>query len=135
MEAFTLQATDDTPKIVLDKLNKEFIISDRSLPENAFDFYKPVYEWLEKYIIDPLEETEFHVQLDYFNTASAKQLSKIFSLLENIKSSLFVKWHYYTDDQDMLESGQRFARLTGINFDLIEETPEDDSDDFKIIYD
>jgi hypothetical protein len=34
----------------------------------------------------------------------------------------------------MLESGKRFARLTGINFELIEEVPEDDSDDFKIIY-
>ncbi|PLX20131.1 MAG: nuclear pore complex subunit [Salinivirgaceae bacterium] len=112
MESLILNATEDTPKIVLNKKDKEFLIAERSLPENAFDFYKPVYEWLEKYVLDPLEETEFHVNLDYFNTASAKQLGKIFNLLENIKSSLFVKWHYASDDQDMLESGQRYARLT-----------------------
>lgn len=135
MEALILKETEDTPKIVLDKQNKQFLIAERSLPENAFVFYKPIYEWLEEYILDPLEETEFHIRLDYFNTASAKQLGKILNLLENIKSSLFVKWHYYSDDHDMLDSGRRYARLTGINFDLVEEIPEDDSEDFKIIYD
>jgi hypothetical protein len=135
MESLILQATEDTPKIVFNKQNNEFLIAERSLPENAYDFYKPIYDWLEQYILDPLDETELHVKLDYFNTASAKQLGKIFNLLENIKSSLFIKWHYFADDHDMLDSGKRYARLTGINFDLVEEIPEDDNEDFKIIYD
>lgn len=135
MEPLIRKATEDTPEIILDKNNKTFRIADRSLPENAFDFYKPIYEWLENYITDPLESTEFHIHLDYFNTASAKQLGKILNLLETIKYSLKVKWHYYSDDADMLESGKRFARLTGIDFDLVKEEPEEDSDVFKIIYD
>lgn len=135
MEPLIRKATEDTPEIILDKDKNTFSISERSLPENAFDFYKPVYEWLEQYITQPTEQTELHIKLDYFNTASAKQLGKIFNLLETIKYSLKVIWHYYSDDADMLESGKRFARLTGINFELVEEEPEEDSDDFKIIYD
>lgn len=134
MEALQYQSTEDTPLIVLNSENNDFKIAERSLPENAFEFYKPVYEWLEKYVMNPNKYTELHIQLDYFNTASAKQIGKILNLLEQIKSSLIVKWHYYSDDMDMLESGKRYARLTGITFDLIEEELED-SEDFKIIYD
>lgn len=134
MEALNYQPTEDTPQIILDSEKNEFRIAERSLPENAFEFYKPIYEWFERYVMQPNKYTELHIQLDYFNTASAKQISKILNLLEQIKSSLIVKWHYYSDDIDMLESGKRYSRLTGITFDLIEEEPEE-NDDFKIIYD
>lgn len=133
MEALKYNATEDTPKITLDSENGIFKIEERSLPENAFEFYKPIYEWFEKYITKPNTHTELHIKLDYFNTASAKQLSKILTLLEQIRSSLIIKWHYYSDDIDMLDSGRRYARLTGISFDLIEDEIED-NDDFKIIY-
>jgi len=134
MEALKYNPTEDTPQIILDSERNEFRIAERSLPENAFEFYRPIYAWFENYVMQPNKYTELHIQLDYFNTASAKQISKILSLLEQIKSSLVVKWHYYSDDIDMLESGKRYSRLTGITFDLIEEEPED-NDDFKIIYD
>ena len=134
MESLKYNPTEDTPQIILDSERNEFRIAERSLPENAFEFYRPIYPWFENYVMQPNKYTELHIQLDYFNTASAKQISKILSLLEQIKSSLVVKWHYYSDDIDMLESGKRYSRLTGITFDLIEEEPED-NDDFKIIYD
>jgi hypothetical protein len=127
-------ATDDTPEVTLDAENNTFRIAERSLPENAFEFYKPIYEWFEKYVQSPNRYTELHFHLDYFNTASAKQISKLLTLLEQIKSSLIVKWHYYSDDIDMEETGARYARLTGISFALIEEETEDD-DELKIIYD
>src|SRR6056297_1773913 len=135
MDPIILAPTEDTPEVVLDFGKKTFRIANRSLPENAFDFYKPIYEWLEKEIFNIDYKIEFHFQLDYFNTASAKQIGKIFNLLEQIKSKLLVVWHYYSDDLDMYESGKRFARLTGIAFDFIEEEPpEKDEEEFKIIY-
>ncbi len=135
MEPLLLEPTEDTPEVILDSEKNTYRIANRSLPENAFDFYKPIYEWLEKEVFTVEANIEFHFQLDYFNTASAKQIGKIFNLLEQVKNKLVVVWHYYSDDLDMYESGKRFARLTGIAFDFIEEEPEqDEDDDFKIIY-
>ncbi|MFO7863520.1 MAG: DUF1987 domain-containing protein [Salinivirgaceae bacterium] len=134
MEPIKYSATEDTPEVILDAENNTFRIAERSLPENAFEFYKPIYEWFEKYVESPNRHTELHFQLDYFNTATAKQISKLLTLLEQIKSSLIVKWHYFSDDTDMEENGARYARLTGISFDLIEEEAEED-DELNIIYD
>lgn len=135
MELLTRKPTEDTPEVVLDAEEKIFRIAERSLPENAFEFYRPVYEWFENFMGQNPEKFELHIQLDYFNTASAKQLGKIFTLLESLKNIITVKWHYYDDDIDMYESGLRFSRLTDIEFEFIEEEPKDSSDeDFKIIY-
>lgn len=135
MRPLKLSATDDTPKVVLDKNEGEFMISGRSLPENAYSFYKPIYDWLEQYSVEPLSECELHFNLDYFNTASAKQLSKIFTLLEIVKDNVVVVWHYYSDDLDMENTGKRYDRLTKLTFNFVEETPNEIDDDFKIIFD
>ena len=72
MEIINLEGTEDTPKIILDKTNKIFEISGRSLPEDSAEFYQPVLEWLAEYAKDPLPETTFDFKLEYFNTASSK---------------------------------------------------------------
>lgn len=131
-----LSATDDTPKVVLSTQENEFLISGRSLPENAYSFYKPIYDWLEQYSVEPLSECELHFSLDYFNTASAKQLSKIFSLLEIIKDNITIVWHYFNDDIDMENTGKRYERLTKLTFNFVEEISNNNEDDgFKIIFD
>ena len=49
MEIINLEGTEDTPKIILDKTNKIFEISGRSLPEDSAEFYQPVLDWLGEY--------------------------------------------------------------------------------------
>ena len=42
METLKIAATEDTPNVVFDYENGEFIISGRSLPEDVTTFYQPV---------------------------------------------------------------------------------------------
>src|SRR3989339_514623 len=116
MEALLIEATEDSPKIALDAANNLFQISGRSLPENAIGFYQPVFDWLQNYLQSPNTESVFEFQLEYFNTASAKQIAKILLFLEklSIKSDVIVKWYYKQDDVDMLASGQRYAKLINV---------------------
>ncbi len=122
LEALIIESKEDTPKVVLDSINKVFQISERSLPENAIGFYEPVLEWLNQYATDPVEITIFNFSLEYFNTASAKQIAKILLILENIakKQRVAINWYYKKEDSDMLSSGTRFSKLIDLNFSFIE---------------
>ncbi|MBL7917379.1 MAG: DUF1987 domain-containing protein [Bacteroidia bacterium] len=116
-----ITATEDTPEVVFNNKSGSFLISGRSLPEDAFLFYNNIIEWLVEYSKTPNSTTNFQFNLEYFNTASAKQIFKIASLLCELskKSEVNVKWHYDEGDKDMQASGSRFSKLCGINFDLV----------------
>ena len=118
MEIINLEGTEDTPKIILDKENKIFEISGRSLPEDSADFYKPILEWLKEYSEDPLPETVFDFKLEYFNTASSKLILDILTELEEINNTK-IKWYFYEDDEDMEEAGDEFSELVELDFELI----------------
>jgi len=51
MEKLIIEATVNSPRIVLDPEEKKFEFSGESRPENVRNFYLPVLEWLEKYDI------------------------------------------------------------------------------------
>lgn len=122
MEPLIIEKTEDTPGIVLNPETNTFEITERSLPENAIDFYQPVFDWLKDYMYNPNDETIFHLKLEYYNTATAKQIAKILMLLEKLstKSKVVIKWHYDSDDIDMYSSGSRFSKLINLNFEFIE---------------
>jgi len=122
MESLIIENTGDTPKIVLDPANNVFELSYRSLPENANGFYEPVFQWFDEYTKNPDDEMIFKFNLEYFNTASAKQIAKILLLLEKLSQQIKVKiiWNYKKDDTDMLSSGKRYSKLLKVDFELIE---------------
>jgi hypothetical protein len=122
METIKINSTEDTPKVILDADNEIFEISGMSMPEDVNMFYEPVLNWLEEYMKNPNKETEFIFKLTYFNTASSKLILDILYKLEEIFEngySVRVSWYYAEDDEDMKESGEEYAELVEIPFDLI----------------
>ena len=122
MDALILAATDDTPGIIFDPQSDNFEINHRSLPENAIDFYNPIFEWINNYFSSTPGKFALNVKLEYFNTASAKQIAKLLLLLEkfNARTKVIVNWYYKPEDKDMLASGIRFSKLIPIEFNFIE---------------
>lgn len=121
-EPLIIEKTEDTPGIYFHPQEEKFIISDRSWPENALKFYKPIFQWVENYFKSPNEQTIFEFRLEYFNTASAKQIAKLLLLLEKYskKTDITIRWHYDKEDIDMLTSGSRYAKLLNIKYEFIE---------------
>lgn len=117
MEIINIEGTEDTPKIILDKTNKIFEISGRSLPEDSAEFYQPVLDWLSEYAKDTLPETIFDFKLEYFNTASSKLILDVLTVLEDIENTI-VHWYFYEDDEDMEEAGEEFSELVDVKFEL-----------------
>ncbi len=120
MEKLILNPTEDTPKVVFDFENGIYRISGRSLPENAVAFYLPLIDWLKEFGNSSQTSMVFHFKLDYFNTASAKQITKLLLILQEIAESknVLIKWHYYSEDYDIKSSGARFAKLIKAKIEL-----------------
>ena len=123
MNPIIISATEDTPGIRLDAANDIFELSGRSLPEDVVKFYKPILDWLEEYAQSPNENTVFNFKLSYFNTASSKIILDILMKLEGIHNdggNISIKWHYPSDDEDMMEAGEEYADIVDIPIELVE---------------
>ncbi|GAA5031062.1 hypothetical protein GCM10011506_21480 [Marivirga lumbricoides] len=123
MEAYYLEATPKTPKLDFNPEANNFVISGRSIPENSIEFYKPLLDWLEKYINNPKKSINFEVKLEYFNTSSSKCLVEIFRKFEKIHQAgheLTIEWYYDEEDEDMQESGEDFKDIIKVPFRMIQ---------------
>lgn len=122
MEALILQATDDTPEIIFDPEQESFKVSKISVPEDAYEFYLPIIQWLKEYGTNPLEETIVDFDLEYVNSASAKQIIQVLLALEDIskENKVLIRWYYEAIDEDMELLGKRFKNLADIDFEFIE---------------
>lgn len=122
MEKLHINATEDTPEIVLDNQNNKYIFNGRSLPEDVVSFYEPVMEWLDKFEQNPSEGAEFEFKLEYFNTASSKLILDILLKMDEIYQNgtkMKVKWYYMELDIDLQEAGEEYSELIEIPFDII----------------
>ncbi|MFN8255161.1 MAG: SiaB family protein kinase [Bacteroidales bacterium] len=122
MNALIVDDTKETPRIHFDPGNNIFEISSRSLPEDADEFYLPVLRWLESYAEKPNPKTIFTFKLDYYNTASARYITRIVKLLDDISKNNEVKvyWYYREIDEDMQAMGEEYQEMTEMDFELIE---------------
>ena len=122
MNIISLEATTETPKVILDKEKSIFEFSGNSLPEDVGDFYNPILEWLDKYIQDPNKCSKVNLSFDYYNTSSSKMILKILERFREIYRKGFevhVAWHYQEDDEDMVEAGEDYAEHLKIPFEFI----------------
>lgn len=120
-KSLTLKATEDTPEVLFDKTSNTYLLSGRSLPEDAFSFYAPLIDWMNGYCQNANTHSELVVMLEYFNSSSVKQLLELFSVFENIfKSgkSAKVVWCYSEGDDLMEIKGLEFQSMLNIPFEL-----------------
>ncbi|MBI3136255.1 MAG: DUF1987 domain-containing protein [Bacteroidetes bacterium] len=124
MENFVLEGTPKSPRVDFNAQTGILLISGRSIPENAREFYRPLIEWVERYSDQPKPKTIFDICLEYFNTSSSKALFDLFKTVENMhisgKSTILVKWKYENDDWEMRDAGLEYSRIIQIPVEMIE---------------
>jgi ABC-type uncharacterized transport system YnjBCD substrate-binding protein len=124
MKKIEVEATPKTPYLMLDPANKTIVINGRSIPENSVQFYTPVLEALDKWIAEKTKDkVNVSVRLEYFNTSSSKCVLDIFKKLAELHKNgalVDVTWIYEKDDEDMMEAGQDYQTIVGIQFKMVE---------------
>ena len=121
MEELRIKPTRNTPEIILTP-EGQIVIKGRSISENANGFFAPVDIWITNYVKTPAKVTRVDLNLEYFNSASAKiliyllQKVTLFSL-KNKKA--IINWYFEDGDDDILERGQFFASVLKMEFNFI----------------
>jgi len=122
MKKLHLKGTDDTPEILLDKEGNQFEVSGKSLPEDASAFYSPVIDWMKEYSENANDETVLKINLEYFNSTSAKYVFNIFMLLETISESgkeVRIDWVFKDGDELMESKGEEIKSMIEIPMEII----------------
>lgn len=135
MENLFLKGSEETPEIVFDKERSEFRVTGKSYMEDATAHYTRVLAWLQKYSEDPNAVTNFKFELEYVNTASSKIVHDILNELDNMHlegHKVVVEWHYYPEDEDMLDLGQEYEEIYEVPFTFQEISFDRPKNMFKV---
>lgn len=121
MEKWTIDATDRTPLVFLDRESSILKIEGRSYPEDGMDFYDPIvlrFKSLEK---SDTPITTVHIRLEYYNSATSKAISELFLHLLSAKKAGFetkVIWEYEEADEGIQEDIDMFIDSFHLEFDI-----------------
>ena len=122
MELVKLEGTKKTPEVTLDPSGK-IRLGGRSIPEDASKFYEDILSWVMEYCSSPKDMTKVEIELEYFNSGSAKYVMQILRELSEIRNNnkeLIVNWYYEEGDDDILERGEYYASILNIDINFIE---------------
>lgn len=132
MQRFYIEPTSISPEIDFSIENNSFLIKGNSSPEDVRALYYPVIEWIRIFIDEVIEgeypqftqsnPLKFRVDLEYFNSSSAKFLYDIFIELKRLIASgkaVVVEWVFEEEDIDQKEAGYDIALLAGIEFKFV----------------
>lgn len=123
MKPIYISSTQDTPAVTLDIQTGIYELKGNSYPENSAQFYMPIVEWLQELPKNGHDKpVVFDFNFDYFNTSSAKFILEILRILEEFQEagiSVTVRWHYFEDDIDVLESGEDYQGIVNLPFELV----------------
>ena len=121
MQVLKIQHTKNSPEILLDPAGT-IRIKGRSIHENAAEFFEPVDDWITNYVKDPADLTTVNINLEYFNSASARIFISLFQKITFValkdKKFLF-NWYFEEGDEDILERGEYFATVLDIPINFI----------------
>lgn len=130
MRKLIVNRTSNSPEVHFDPDKKRFEISGESRPPNVPAFYDEIIGWVNDFTKDlsvsgdKKDPVEFNLDFNYFNSSSAKYIldfcKKIATLRANGENAT-IRWHYESDDLDMLEVGKEMSRMARIPFDYVQK--------------
>lgn len=133
MENLHINQTQNTPLINCDTNANSITIEGESRPENVRAFYSSLFEWIDNYekliyyavsLSSNEKKIELNFKLEYFNSSSLKIFMEVIDRLQKVekgsdKITLSINWFYAEDDEDILDSGKEFEKMTGAKMNFI----------------
>jgi hypothetical protein len=95
MEDLHIEEGKQTPKIVFQ--SGSLLIEGKSYPENSFEFYEPIIEWLDNYFSGDIPDTVIDFKMKYFNSATKQTIFDMFDIVADNSDSeerVTINWYY-----------------------------------------
>ncbi len=122
MTDFSIPGTQSTPTIRSDWAAGSLYMQGDSYPENSFELFSQVLDWIEKYLSEAGRPLRLELHLLYLNTSSIKALMDIFDQLEAAHGEgkpVSVKWHYDPRNERVAELAEEFKEDCTFPFDIL----------------
>jgi len=132
MQKLYYSPTPTSPEICFSPDESIFFMRGISNPEDVRAIYYPVIDWFRQYTDSLAADNthkysanfplKFQVDLEYFNSSSAKFLYDIFLELKRLGSNgneVRVEWFYDEEDTDLQEAGSDIASLVEMAFTFV----------------
>ena len=124
MDRLFIEETKSSPRIDFNPQTGILIIEGQSYMENAFKFYKSLFEWMDEYFELNTENVQVDIRLSYLNTSSTKCLMDIIFKLEQVAQiGKKVKVNWYYKSRNILECGEELQEdlEEELEFNLLKE--------------
>ncbi len=124
MDNLIIEKTKSSPAINFNAATGKCEMVGSSYPENASEFYTPVFDWLNNYITQVTRDLYFDFKLDYLNSSSIKFISEFVDKIDKygkIGVTVEINWHFRDEDEDIKELGEEFKDEVSCKFNLIED--------------
>ncbi|MBB4861945.1 hypothetical protein HNP46_000782 [Pseudomonas nitritireducens] len=111
MSDLNVTGTQSTPQIHGDWQAGILAMQGDSYPENSYELFGQVIEWVERFLTQEQRPLELDLRLLYLNTSSIKAMMDIFDLLEEAHSqgrATSVAWHYDRRNERVAELAEEF---------------------------
>ena len=122
MTELIFDKTRYTPEVTLNP-NGNISFVGKSYPENTFEFYEPIRNWIEEYFDNPQKTTNINFHIIYFNSSSSKFFFDLFDIFElsSSKSDIIINWIYDKENESAIEAGEDFIEdFEDLNINLKE---------------
>jgi len=122
MNALYIEGTTSTPTISCDVETGTLSMAGDSYPENSFEFFNEVIEWVSNFVEQLDKPLNLDLRLVYMNTSSVKAMMDIFDLLEgaHLKGrSVAVNWYYDPRNERVIELAEEFKEDCTFSFKII----------------
>lgn len=123
MENLEIEPYLQTPEINFNAETGSLLISGKSYPSDAIEFYQPVIRWAKSYVENPAIKTTLTCEMEYLNSASQKQLAELlfcFKKLHDTDQTFSVIWRYEEGDDDILSVGELVQNELEVPFEYQE---------------
>lgn len=120
MNNLNIESTQSTPSIFADAAAGVVEMRGDSYPENSFELFSPVMQWIEAYLRGESGLT-LNLYLLYLNTSSVKAMMDIFDILEEAHRAgrkVAVNWFYDEQNERVAELAEEFKEDCSFVFEI-----------------
>lgn len=117
----TIAGSQSTPSVAGDWTLGLLRMQGDSYPENSFEFFGPIIDWLEHFFKGSPAPLRLELRLVYMNTSSVKAMMDIFDLLEEAHQQgrqVCVDWYYDPRNERVVNLADEFREDCSFPFQI-----------------
>ncbi len=121
-----IEATRSSPRIVFHEDEETLEITGESYPENSFEFFGPVFSWLQAEL-PRRSGMKLRVHVSYMNSSSTKCMLDILDMFGERAAAgaeVSVQWLYEDGNERALELAEEFREDLDLPFEIRPIDPE-----------